>query len=809
MSQRHLSYPLWVAWALLGPLAMSGPAASAEANPEAAQLAVYAQPDGTSFFALSLRPAEQVPAAPQHDVVVLVNTSASQTGPYRTKALEALDVLLKNLAPQDRVQLMAVDLNAVPMTPGWVAPHSKQMADAIAKLHQREPLGSTDMEKALEAASACFAGGTAPRAVVYIGDGRSRLNLLLPEKFERLIGRLVEGRIAVSSLAVGPQLDAELLGALAANTGGMIWDGQALSAPQAGKNLAAAVKGPVLWPTNATWPAAFTEVLPKRVPPLRAERESVVIGTMKGNGPLDVEIAAESAAGPQKLLWKVAPAAPSDQNGYLARLVAMARPTGGLTLPLTGSGALDQLRHQITAGAQGLTALARQALSAGDRANAEKLAREALAQNPEDDLAAAILKAATARPRAGQNGKPSEGIARDLNLVGPAAPEQSLALDEQRRRTLVAQELTAAVQQAIKQARARMATEPELVTQDLKLLLERVKEAPELEPDRRNQLTGHIEQALRETDRQRIQAEENRQRHQALLAAAAERKLLADNLQRKQDRLSALMERFNALMDEGQFRMAEEQVAAVAQKEVAGDPVPDPVPLLATNAARMKDYYGEFMGWRVDRWKKVVEALAMAEKSHVPFPDEPPIVYPDAEVWRQLSERRIREYRSMDLSRRNPVEQKILDALRSPVEGFEFENTPLTDVIDHLRNVHNINIVLDMKALEDQQIDPSTQMVNLSLKGVSLRSALRLMLNPMDLTYIIEDEVLLITSLDRAESKLVTKVYPVADLVIPVQSTGMMGGFGGLGGMYGGFGGMMGGMGGWGGMGGMGGWGGM
>ncbi len=65
-----------------------------------------------------------------------------------------------------------------------------------------------------------------------------------------------------------------------------------------------------------------------------------------------------------------------------------------------------------------------------------------------------------------------------------------------------------------------------------------------------------------------------------------------------------------------------------------------------------------------------------------------------------------------------------------------------------------------------------------------------------DLTYIVKDEVLLITTQDKAETELVTKAYPVADLVIPIRSMmrgGMMGGGMMGGGMMGGMGGGMGG----------------
>ena len=105
--------------------------------------------------------------------------------------------------------------------------------------------------------------------------------------------------------------------------------------------------------------------------------------------------------------------------------------------------------------------------------------------------------------------------------------------------------------------------------------------------------------------------------------------------------------------------------------------------------------------------------------------------------------------------------------------------------------------------------------INKQLSGITLRSALKLMLRDLGLTYVIEDEVLQITTPEDAQTQTVTKVYPVADLVLPIQSIGgggMMGGGMMGGGMMGGGmgGGMMGGMGGMGGgmMGGMGGMGG-
>ena len=58
----------------------------------------------------------------------------------------------------DRVQLMAVDLDAIPLSKTFVAPDSKEMADALAALDNRVPLGATDMEAAMNTVAASFKG---------------------------------------------------------------------------------------------------------------------------------------------------------------------------------------------------------------------------------------------------------------------------------------------------------------------------------------------------------------------------------------------------------------------------------------------------------------------------------------------------------------------------------------------------------------------------------------------------------------------------------------------------------------------------
>lgn len=112
------------------------------------------------------------------------------------------------------------------------------------------------------------------------------------------------------------------------------------------------------------------------------------------------------------------------------------------------------------------------------------------------------------------------------------------------------------------------------------------------------------------------------------------------------------------------------------------------------------------------------------------------------------------------------AEARIEAALKSPT-SLEFVETPLQDVIELLKDRHKIEIQLDRNELESISIGPDTG-VTRNVKGVSLGSALKLLLDDLGLKYVIHNEVLLITSATKAESEefLVMNLYDVADLVL-------------------------------------------
>jgi hypothetical protein len=113
---------------------------------------------------------------------------------------------------------------------------------------------------------------------------------------------------------------------------------------------------------------------------------------------------------------------------------------------------------------------------------------------------------------------------------------------------------------------------------------------------------------------------------------------------------------------------------------------------------------------------------------------------------------------------------KIEAALAKRV-SLDYADVPLQEVIAAEAERAGIPIAITKK-IEDagvQRVMP----VSVQIKDVSLESALRRLLADLNLTLLIKDEMLLITTVEDAQSpeNMVTRVYPVADLVRAADGT--------------------------------------
>ena len=109
------------------------------------------------------------------------------------------------------------------------------------------------------------------------------------------------------------------------------------------------------------------------------------------------------------------------------------------------------------------------------------------------------------------------------------------------------------------------------------------------------------------------------------------------------------------------------------------------------------------------------------------------------------------------------MDRRIEAALNSPT-ALALQETPLDDVVQIIQRQHRVPIRLDRRALDDVGIGTDTP-ITFTGRGLSLRSAIELILRELELTYQVKNESLVITTPEEAECELTTVVYPVSDLV--------------------------------------------
>ena len=109
------------------------------------------------------------------------------------------------------------------------------------------------------------------------------------------------------------------------------------------------------------------------------------------------------------------------------------------------------------------------------------------------------------------------------------------------------------------------------------------------------------------------------------------------------------------------------------------------------------------------------------------------------------------------------AEARILAVLQEDTQ-MEFIETPFDEVVAFLSDAHSLPIRMDIRALDDAGLGTDLP-ITANIRGISLASALKHLLDDLEMTYLIHNEMLLVTTEDAAAKYAVVRVYDVSKLI--------------------------------------------
>ncbi len=89
----------------------------------------------------------------------------------------------------------------------------------------------------------------------------------------------------------------------------------------------------------------------------------------------------------------------------------------------------------------------------------------------------------------------------------------------------------------------------------------------------------------------------------------------------------------------------------------------------------------------------------------------------------------------------------------------EYNNVPLSEFLASVCDKLKIQFILDRSAFRDATIDPATAPVEIKLQHVRAKMLLELVLGECNLSYVVDDGILRVSTMDKINTQLITRVY--------------------------------------------------
>ena len=778
---------------------------------------------GGTVFAWQVKPTLAAGPARPRDVLVMVDTSASQAGVPLDRARAILTAVAKAAGPDDRIDVWTANIDNAAvtrsLTQGFQAANGEAVRQAVGKLADAEyGSGAVDLKAGLEKVAGQFENRAGRQQVLlYLGDGESAASPTPLNEAARydLGNKLADKDVAFFAVPIGTKLHPHNLHGFASLTGGAVVRSVGDLTTVAGKDetaaaLTAAFDVPVLRVEKTTFGPEVAETFPTRLPPLRADKPTLVVGTLKADAPA-VTAKVEGAVAGVRVVVDLAERVPEakTEHYFLNAMLEQWRTATVKDAPavLPADRALAMAAAQFGLFRDEFMAQAAWAINTDRLDHAEKLFEAAARIDPNLGDAKAGARAvhrvkAGVLPKAKLKAGVAAGNLRALEQdaaqpapapgavvqpppldqpppvdAGAVPPAADPAIERARAAQQVQeQEFRVLVDETLRRARRLRDVDPDAAYQDLKRQREVVLSNEQLSAGVRRRLGNDLEAAMRDVQTQGAEIKRRIDAERERVAAARQRVTEFEERETIEKQTQARIGQFKELMQRARFEEAyQEAQIMIAERVDRGLRIP--VESLGAYRIGQSAYHlREARELRRIRENNYLLTMLQVEKSFVPYPDEPPVHFPPARVWQELTARRDSAAKTQSLGPNTPqsmldlqdaIENKTVN-LETPVNGLK-----LRDLLTTLREKFNVPFFVreDLFKADNPDIQDATFKITSPLNGVRLGSFLDVVLLDVGASWIVRPEYIEIVPTNFRLSEKQFRAFEVGDLALAIPSS--------------------------------------
>jgi von Willebrand factor type A domain len=612
-------------------------------------LIIYQPKEGDRLFALQVKP--DLPAAANRpcDYIIVVPTTASQGRGHFQATQKMVEGFVGKLGADDRVALRTVNVKSADLSDGFKAP--KEFGKALKALAGEVPMGAPDLKTALNKALESFeAGNDRQKVILFLGDGKSILNPFGPGEINALAEKMVKDRVAFFPVPMGVTPDAALLNGLSTGTGGAAIRLNAKDDVNTFvKKARETISAPILYSEALQLPAEVTEVLPAKLPPIRTDAPTLVVGKMKPLAKLNFTVKGTVEGKPFAQTKELPVPAAELDHYFLASVIKQWEADKDHPALIRGDHALAFAATQNEGARGDLLMQGRLAIQAGRLDLAERL----LTQADELDPAHAETKAMLGLLRDLRDGKVTreeirDKIRKDLEkgakAVGvpmenalaraddkpvdkpgagqpPLAPPDAnpdLIEEAKRRQEIIDQRARLDVDRALREALRTLPSNPENAYQYLRDVFTTVENDPTLSETTKRDLLGKLRSNLRAADVRRGEYARDVADRQKFAVIAANQERILNETRATNMMVEERVRQFHYYLDRAREREASEMALALRSSLVEnGLPIPPSVEIMnfmATARANIR----EMRELRMERERRFVASRMTTERLLIP-----------------------------------------------------------------------------------------------------------------------------------------------------------------------------------------------